>query len=59
MVPKRKLSKARKRKRRSHLFLTARATTICEHCSQVTLPHRVCPNCGWYQGRQVVRTEEG
>jgi len=58
MQPKRKLSKARKRKRRSHHALTPQATVICGHCNHVTLPHRVCPNCGWYQGRQVVETEE-
>lgn len=58
MVPKRKTSKARKRKRRSHHALTPRGTVICSHCNQVALPHRVCANCGWYQGRQVVETEE-
>jgi large subunit ribosomal protein L32 len=58
MVPKRKTSKARKRKRRSHHALTPRGTVICSHCNQVTLPHRVCPNCGWYQNRQVVEVEE-
>ncbi len=58
MVPKRKHSKARKRKRRSHLALTSKVTMICNHCNHVTLPHRVCDNCGWYQDRQVVATEE-
>ena len=59
MVPKRKTSKARKRKRRSHLALTPQATVLCGHCNQVALPHRVCPNCGWYRDRQVVSVEEG
>ncbi len=58
MVPKRHHSKARKRKRRSHHALVPRATTFCPHCNQVTLPHRVCGNCGWYRDRQVVEVEE-
>lgn len=58
MQPKRKTSKARKRKRRSHHALSPTVTVLCTHCHQVTLPHRVCGNCGWYQGRQVVQTEE-
>ncbi|HOI55011.1 MAG TPA: 50S ribosomal protein L32 [Phycisphaerae bacterium] len=58
MQPKRKSSKARKRKRRSHHALTPQATVICSHCNHVTLPHRVCDNCGWYQNRQVVATKE-
>ncbi|OSM04400.1 hypothetical protein MAIT1_04308 [Magnetofaba australis IT-1] len=22
------------------------------------MPHRVCPKCGWYKGREVVAIEE-
>lgn len=58
MLPKHRTSKARKGKRRSHHALTARATVLCGHCNQVALPHRVCPNCGWYRDRQVVKTKE-
>jgi len=58
MLPKRRTSKARKGKRRSHHALTPIATVTCGHCNQIALPHRVCPNCGWYQNRQVVETEE-
>ena len=58
MLPKRRVGKSRKRKRRSHQALSPIATIVCSHCNQVTLPHRVCPNCGWYQNRQVVEIEE-
>ena len=58
MVPKRKQSKSRKRKRRSHHALTPRSTVLCGHCNQVALPHRVCPNCGFYKGRKVVEPAE-
>jgi len=25
----------------------------CGHCSSPKLPHRICPNCGWYDGEEV------
>jgi large subunit ribosomal protein L32 len=57
-VPKRKTSKSRKNKRRSHDRLAAPPTTKCSNCGQAKLPHSVCPNCGHYAGREVVRIEE-
>jgi large subunit ribosomal protein L32 len=30
----------------------------CSQCNEPVLPHRVCPNCGHYQGREVVPEEE-
>jgi large subunit ribosomal protein L32 len=30
----------------------------CANCEQPVLPHRVCPNCGYYQGREVETKEE-
>ncbi|GAB4496320.1 MAG: 50S ribosomal protein L32 [Anaerolineales bacterium] len=53
-LPKRKLSKGRRDRRRSHDFLTANNLTQCENCGEMRLPHRVCPNCGHYQGREVI-----
>jgi len=57
-VPKRKTSKTRKRKRRSHWKLAAPGMTKCSHCGQTKQPHSVCPNCGYYAGREVVKIEE-
>jgi large subunit ribosomal protein L32 len=54
-VPKRKVSKSRKNKRRSHHFLTAPASAACPQCNEPRAPHRVCRFCGTYDGRQVVR----
>jgi len=47
MLPKRKISKARKRKRRSHLALSAPNLSRCPQCSQAKRPHRACENCGY------------
>jgi large subunit ribosomal protein L32 len=28
------------------------------HCGQPVMSHRVCPNCGYYKGRQVIEPAE-
>jgi len=57
--PKRRHSKTRKNKRRTHDSLTAVNTIECPKCHEYRLPHRICPSCGYYNGREVVRIEEG
>lgn len=53
-VPKRRTSKARKRKRRTHWKLTSPNMVECPQCHELKLPHRVCPSCGQYKGKEVV-----
>ncbi len=31
----------------------------CPQCHEAKLAHRVCPQCGYYGGRQVHEVEEG
>ena len=57
-VPKRRTSKAKRDKRRSHDSLAAPTRTNCATCGASKMPHRVCPNCGNYRGRVVVEGEE-
>ncbi len=57
-VPKRKHSKARQRKRRTHKNITAPTVVNCDRCLQPKIPHRICPHCGHYAGRQVIDIEE-
>jgi large subunit ribosomal protein L32 len=57
-VPKRRQSKTRIRKRRTHDSLTAPQTTDCPHCHKPIMPHRVCAHCGYYKGRSVVPVVE-
>lgn len=57
-VPFRKVSKTRKRMRRSHNALTADAMTKCPNCGAVVKPHRVCRECGFYRGKKVLNKEE-
>ncbi|MCA9155396.1 MAG: 50S ribosomal protein L32 [Pirellulaceae bacterium] len=57
-VPKRKQSNSRTGKRRSHDSLKPRQLTYCPKCSTAIPTHVVCPNCGEYMGRNVVKTDE-
>ena len=53
--PKRRFSKSRTRKRRSIVWrVDAPAYGRCPNCQQPKLPHRICRNCGFYAGRQVL-----
>jgi large subunit ribosomal protein L32 len=52
------VSKSRRDKRRTGKRLTAPSLSTCADCGEPALPHRACPNCGSYRGRQVVKTEE-
>ena len=54
-VPKRKTSKARRDKRRNNLWqLTAPTLERCSDSGAYKRPHRICPACVKYNGRQVV-----
>ena len=53
-VPKGKVSKARRDKRRSsHWKLAAPGLVKCPKCGALHLPHRMCAECGSYKGREV------
>ncbi|MBI4833248.1 MAG: 50S ribosomal protein L32 [Planctomycetes bacterium] len=53
--PKRKLSKSWQMMRRSHLALKESNLSVCPRCHQPKLPHRVCGNCGYYKGKEVIK----
>lgn len=57
-LPKRRHSNARTRKRRSHDALSIPPLVECPNCHERKLPHRACPACGYYRGREVVKREE-
>jgi len=44
--------------RRAHDALQPRNLTSCANCGSLRLPHTVCPNCGFYEGREVVEVKK-
>ena len=57
-APKRRHSKTRRNKRRTHDALRRVGTSVCDNCGEVKLPHRICGACGYYRGREVVEVKE-
>ncbi|MFO7815072.1 MAG: 50S ribosomal protein L32 [Halanaerobiales bacterium] len=53
-VPKKRTSKSRKRKRRTHWKLKAPNLVECPECDELILSHRACPSCGYYKGEKVI-----
>ena len=53
-VPKRKTSRMKRRQRKAaNRYEGVQAT----YCSAPSTPHRVCPSCGFYNGKQVLNVE--
>jgi large subunit ribosomal protein L32 len=57
-VPKRKTSKSRRDKRRTHKKAVAPNPTTCPECGEKKLPHHVCPECGAYKEKTVIEVVE-
>ncbi len=57
-LPKRKLSKARKGRRRANDALPAVHLVPCPQCGALRPPHQVCPECGTYKGETVIVKKE-
>ena len=63
-VPQRRISKTRKRLRRTHFKLEVSGLVTCPQCGAMIKSHRVCPKCGYYAGKatyvdgKVVKEEQ-
>lgn len=53
-LPQSKISKRRARCRKGANRYRGIQLVPCKNCGAQRLPHRVCPACGTYGGRQVV-----
>ena len=56
-VPKKKTSQRRRDQRRSQQKLSVETAGVCPQCKSPKRPHRACPKCGTYKGREVIVLE--
>ena len=57
-VPKSKVSKQRRNKRRSYVWkLETPGVTTCPKCGAFRLPHRMCKSCFSYNGHEFGQAE--
>ena len=57
-VPKRKTSKAVTHQRKAaNMKKKAPGVSICPQCHEPKLPHRVCPNCNYYDGKDIMEAK--
>ena len=54
-VPKGKVSRSRRDKRRANWKLTIPGMVECPQCHEYKMPHRVCKACGYYNGKEIVK----
>ena len=57
-VPKSKQSKSRTNKRFANYKATAATLVECPHRHELYEAHKVCKNCGFYNGAEVVAQKE-
>lgn len=59
VVPAKRLSRSRSRKRRFQKEILKLPKLVrCKNCNELTLPHRVCINCGFYRGKKYLEVGE-
>lgn len=51
-------TRARRDKRRANWKISLPNITICPDCQEPKLPHRVCLNCGTYNGKKILEVIE-
>jgi large subunit ribosomal protein L32 len=56
-LPKKKVSSARRGQRRSHDRIVVPPLMSCPQCKHRKPTHQVCPNCGTYNGIDVLRLD--
>jgi len=55
--PKRKISRQRRDKRRTHDKVAIPVVGTCSNCGAYVKYHHVCPQCGFYRGKPAIEKE--
>jgi len=53
-VPKKKMSRSRTRRRKAQWKVAPPTLATCPQCGAKHVPHRVCNECGTYDGREII-----
>jgi large subunit ribosomal protein L32 len=56
--PKKRATSTRSGNRRSHLEAKAKSLSVCPQCKKAVAPHKICANCGFYNGQDVLEIEK-
>lgn len=57
-LPKRRWSTRRQGKKRASFALKFPDVTNCPNCGKGKLSHQVCPACGFYKGKEVLKIKK-
>lgn len=57
-VPKKRRSLMKRRQRKAQQALDVAQYVICTQCKNAMKPHHVCASCGYYKGKEIIRTGE-
>ncbi|MDZ4763470.1 MAG: 50S ribosomal protein L32 [Chloroflexota bacterium] len=58
-LPKKRHSRSRRNKRRSHDSLSLNHLVVCENCGAYHVAHHICPKCGSYRGETRIEVATG
>ncbi len=56
--PKRRWSKRRTHIRRSTWKKEEPTLAKCSNCGEAILPHTLCSNCGYYDGKEIIAVKK-
>ncbi|MBO5800006.1 MAG: 50S ribosomal protein L32 [Paludibacteraceae bacterium] len=56
--PKRRQSKSRSAKRRTHYKAVTPTLAVCSNCGALHVYHTVCGECGFYRGKVAIEKPE-
>ena len=55
--PKQKVPRKVSKTRRGAKKLKITPLTKCKQCGAVIPVHRICPECGYYKGKEIIKTK--